>query len=394
MSGTSMAAPHAAGAVARLLSRSPAASPEQVHEAIVSQATPGVLTDIRTGSPNLLLHADPLAGALYTTFATRPAALIGADRATFAFAANVPATYACRLDEAPWAACASPHTVTGLADGTHTLRVRATDADGATEVVPAQVTFTVDTIAPTTVISGASVREDGALAVTFAADEQADHACRIDDAPFADCTSPWLVTGLPVGDHRVEVRATDAVGNIEDPPARRVIRVEAPPVAPAPGPAPGPLTPAPPVRRPAPAEPAPAAPAPRVGPIGVSPLTLARGRMPVRALAVTFRLTAPARVRVVVHRRISGRRIAGRCVSPALAARSTARARPCVRYVRVGALSRAGAKGVNRVALRPPARGPRALSPGRYRVTVVARAAGAPPVVRHADTIIRAAGLR
>ncbi|GGU62865.1 S8 family peptidase [Lentzea flava] len=55
MGGTSMASPHVAGAAALHLSANPAATPAQVRDALVRAATPDKLTDIRAGSPNLLL---------------------------------------------------------------------------------------------------------------------------------------------------------------------------------------------------------------------------------------------------------------------------------------------------------------------------------------------------
>lgn len=55
MGGTSMASPHVAGAAALVLSANPSATPAQVRSALAGAATQGKLTDIRTGSPNLLL---------------------------------------------------------------------------------------------------------------------------------------------------------------------------------------------------------------------------------------------------------------------------------------------------------------------------------------------------
>ncbi|MDQ0730811.1 subtilisin family serine protease [Arthrobacter sp. B1I2] len=56
MSGTSMAAPHTAGAAAVLLSQNPALTPAQVAGALVSNATAGVIAGATTGTPNRLLY--------------------------------------------------------------------------------------------------------------------------------------------------------------------------------------------------------------------------------------------------------------------------------------------------------------------------------------------------
>lgn len=56
-SGTSMASPHVAGVAALYLQGHPAATPSAVASAIVSTATPNVLSNVGTGSPNLLLYS-------------------------------------------------------------------------------------------------------------------------------------------------------------------------------------------------------------------------------------------------------------------------------------------------------------------------------------------------
>ncbi|MBB5804072.1 subtilisin family serine protease [Saccharothrix ecbatanensis] len=55
ISGTSMASPHVAGAVALYLANNPSATPPTVNAAIVAAATPDKITNAGTGSPNKLL---------------------------------------------------------------------------------------------------------------------------------------------------------------------------------------------------------------------------------------------------------------------------------------------------------------------------------------------------
>ncbi|NUT50271.1 MAG: S8 family peptidase, partial [Saccharothrix sp.] len=68
ISGTSMAAPHVAGVIAWKLSRSmdnDIRTPQQLHDSLVWDATPGVVGDPGPGSPNLLLFNRPKSVAGY-----------------------------------------------------------------------------------------------------------------------------------------------------------------------------------------------------------------------------------------------------------------------------------------------------------------------------------------
>ncbi len=76
MSGTSMAAPHVAGAAALVLGASPSLTPSQVGSFLVTQATPGVVGNPGTGSPNRLLYTGGIAvpAPVVTPSPTAPAA--------------------------------------------------------------------------------------------------------------------------------------------------------------------------------------------------------------------------------------------------------------------------------------------------------------------------------
>ncbi|WP_333660105.1 S8 family serine peptidase, partial [Meiothermus cerbereus] len=58
ISGTSMATPHVAGVAALYLQSNPSASPATVRNAIVGNATSGVVSNAGRRSPNLLLYSN------------------------------------------------------------------------------------------------------------------------------------------------------------------------------------------------------------------------------------------------------------------------------------------------------------------------------------------------
>ncbi|MFI5734086.1 S8 family serine peptidase [Kribbella sp. NPDC051587] len=62
MTGTSMASPHTAGAIALYLGANPNATPQQVRDALVNNGTTGKLTGINSGSPNVLLYTAFIGG--------------------------------------------------------------------------------------------------------------------------------------------------------------------------------------------------------------------------------------------------------------------------------------------------------------------------------------------
>ncbi|MFN8150255.1 MAG: beta-propeller fold lactonase family protein [Solirubrobacterales bacterium] len=84
-----------------------------------------------------------------TTIDSGPSGTIATSTASFAFSSSeTGSTFECSLDGGAFATCASPHALSGLADGSHTFAVRATDPTGNVDATPASRSFTVDTSVP------------------------------------------------------------------------------------------------------------------------------------------------------------------------------------------------------------------------------------------------------
>lgn len=159
-----------------------------------------------------------------TTITSGPSGPTGDSTPTFAFTATEPSTFACSVDEAAYAACTSPFTLPVQTDGPHTLRVLATDTDGTpnTETTPASRSFTVDTVAPDTVIDAGPPATTTDTTPTFefhATDPTAVVRCRIDSGPTYACVSPWTSPKLALGSHVASIWAVDPAANADATPA-------------------------------------------------------------------------------------------------------------------------------------------------------------------------------
>ncbi|MEK6273262.1 MAG: hypothetical protein AABM42_11570 [Actinomycetota bacterium] len=131
---------------------------------------------------------------------------------SFGFASNEPASLSCELDGAGFDPCSSPFSASGLADGSHTFQVKATDTVQNTAV--ASRTWTVAGPADVSIIAGpvsGSVTKDPTPSFSFSSlDSDSDFRCRIDGASFASCASPLTTSRLSDREHTFIVKATDA----------------------------------------------------------------------------------------------------------------------------------------------------------------------------------------
>jgi large repetitive protein len=151
-----------------------------------------------------------------TTIGSKPINPSPSRSPSFGFTASEGgSSFSCRLDGADFDPCPSPKSYTGLGDGSHTFEVRATDQAGNTGAVDAYA-WTIDTIAPTTEITGhpANPSRESAPSFSFSASESGSNfSCSLDGAAFTSCVSVKSYATLADGPHTFAVRAEDAAGN-------------------------------------------------------------------------------------------------------------------------------------------------------------------------------------
>lgn len=146
------------------------------------------------------------------------------------------ARYECRLDRpgqtGAYTLCGGPseksESYSGLtANGQYTFYVRAMDLTGNVDSTPASHTWTVDTVAPATTISGSpahgALTNNRSASLSATANEAASLVCSLDGSPV-NCAGTSR-SDLLDGNHTFAAQATDAAGNV-GPTATRTWTVD------------------------------------------------------------------------------------------------------------------------------------------------------------------------
>lgn len=142
------------------------------------------------------------------------------------------ATFLCSLDGAEPAPCTSPLSIDDLADGHHTLNVRAVDSNGAVDIVGATHSWSVDATAPGVPGLSLSVTTTS-ITVTWTTDESATgqilwgtgtHLDQITaEDPVLTTSHQIRLTGLSANTvYSVQVTGRDAAGNVYTSSPRQI----------------------------------------------------------------------------------------------------------------------------------------------------------------------------
>ncbi|MDQ3981815.1 MAG: hypothetical protein M3271_03935, partial [Actinomycetota bacterium] len=130
-----------------------------------SCSSPKTYTGLAEGSHAFEVRATDPAGNVDSTPAQRtwvvdirqpetelisgPSGITTTNQATFTFSSSEsPGTFECSLDGGAFNMCSSPKTYRDLLDGSHTFKVRATDAGGSFDETPVERTWVVDAFGP------------------------------------------------------------------------------------------------------------------------------------------------------------------------------------------------------------------------------------------------------
>ncbi len=116
---------------------------------------------------------------------------------------------------------AATFTLSNLAEGAHSVNVRARDAAGNIDATPVAFSWTVDSQPPETTIgsSPAANSNSATASFTFASEVNATFEASVDGGAYAAASSPRQLSGLTSGAHTFNVRAIDAAGNVDATPA-------------------------------------------------------------------------------------------------------------------------------------------------------------------------------
>lgn len=145
-----------------------------------------------------------------------PGAMTQNTTAGFGFAGEPGGSFACRLDDEPFAPCSNPASYENLGEGAHQFVVRQTDEAGNVGD-PAEFSWIIDLTAPAApgILSAPpSLTNQASASFEFAGEPGGTLSCALDGGEFAFCASPANYNGLEDGSHTFSVRQTDDAGNV------------------------------------------------------------------------------------------------------------------------------------------------------------------------------------
>jgi hypothetical protein len=165
-----------------------------------------------------------------TTFVSGPMedASVPYTSVTFAYASTeAGSTFECSSYDRwySWKPCTSPQTWSGLKQGYHIIAIRAKDKANNVDPTPLYRGFTVDTVAPGTLLhsgpaAGSSTKSRSATFSVWIVNGNRLQ-CKLDAGAWLECQSPKTYSSLALGSHTFQARGRDWAGNVDPTPVVR-----------------------------------------------------------------------------------------------------------------------------------------------------------------------------
>jgi hypothetical protein len=142
----------------------------------------------------------------------------------FTFRSEGAASFECRLEGEPFGGCQSPHRIAALADGLHTMSVRARNAAGILSAT-ARYSWTIDSRPPDAIVTSGpkqpATNDRNAMFEFRASKPAVAFECRLaEERDFRSCSSGNVLPNLADGTHTLLVNAIDAMGRASLEPAQ------------------------------------------------------------------------------------------------------------------------------------------------------------------------------
>jgi len=156
-----------------------------------------------------------------------PSGTINTTSASIAFSVtdNFPGAVSyCSLDNAAFAVCTSPYSMSNLAQGAHNVKIYAQDK-ASNKSGTQTISFSVNTAVaiPSVAISQMPAAFSNSAPASFSfsgastGSTIASYQCSIDNSAFAACSSPQAYSSLAEGSHSFSVKSIDATGQSSSP---------------------------------------------------------------------------------------------------------------------------------------------------------------------------------
>jgi hypothetical protein len=157
-----------------------------------------------------------------TTIVEAPAEFAASGTAMFRFTADhANAHFECSIDGENPVPCTSPYTRV-IGDGSHSFQVRALNKNNMGDPSPAEHLWTIDTVAPNTMLTEVPPPVDNSVMVRFgfsSSEENVTFDCALDGDSYVACESGADFGPMADGSHSFAVRAHDRAGNVDSSPA-------------------------------------------------------------------------------------------------------------------------------------------------------------------------------